>query len=60
MLPGFTSGGSDHGAVRVRAVPPGRLAAAEADVSRMRLVVEGSRDFGLDSGGTVTHHMPHT
>ena len=30
----------------------GNLAAAEADTSRLRLVLEGSRAFGLEGGGT--------
>ena len=64
MLPCFTSGGSDHGAVRVRAVPPGRLAAAEADVSRMRLpasdeLLLGVADIvGVDDPAAITARLP--
>ncbi len=32
----------------------GRLAESEADTSRLRLVLEGSRGFGLGSGGVLT------
>ncbi len=32
----------------------GRLAGSEADTSRLRLVLEGSRGFGLGSGGVLT------
>ena len=32
----------------------GRLAASEADTSRLRLILEGSRAFALASGGTLT------
>ena len=36
---------------------PGRLAAARADARRLRLVLEGSRPFELESGATLTPRL---
>ena len=44
----------DSDAVRALAAAGGHLAAATADVSRVRVIVEASRAFALDGGATLT------